>query len=170
MKNGILQTSCLLFLAVVFLSTPFAMAQTDSQTLTVELASIADFKIISLPIDVSINLAALSSEQSDLSSLYSIEHNHINEKIVTAQVTAGTGNPQGIILKTELTAPAAGDAVSSGKVEILDGSSTIPPAKTVVEKVPAGSFSNLALHYFAQANVTASIGSQEFTVTFTISE
>lgn len=171
MKNTKRWNYSILLVLILCLSTGNLAAQnSEGQQLTVELSPIADFKIVSLPIDVSINLTALNSSLSDLTSLYSIVHNHVNEKIVTAQVTGGTGNPQGIVLKAELTAPAAGDAVSNGQVEILDGSGVIPLARTVIEKVPAGSFSNLALHYQAVANVTAAIGNQQFTVTFTISE
>lgn len=157
-------------LIILVLAHSFALSgQVANQTVTVTLTEVADFQITSVPDkNVHINLANIDEDTTYSDGKYSLYHNSSNEKKVTAQVTAGP-SALGIILKAELEKPAP-TAESKGSVTILDGSATPLEAQVLLEKVPPGLFEDLALYYVARAGVTANVGANVFTVTFTIGE
>lgn len=141
----------------------------SSQIVNVTLTQMADFQITSTPDkNAHISLVNLNEDTTYLGGTYSVAHNSVNLKKILAEVTAGS-SALGIILKAELQAPAGG-AESKGQISLLDGGAVALGAQTLVDKVPAGEFLNLALHYVASADFSAAVGNNVFTVTFTISE
>lgn len=164
-KNKVLSAIFLLFLWGL----PQLVFCQSSQMVTVTLTQMADFQITSVPdTDAHIALLSLNSDTTYTDGTYSITHNSANLKKVLAQVTGGS-TALGIVLKAELQAPGGG-AESKGQISLLDGGAIALGAQTLVDKVPAGSYVNLALHYIASADFSATVGNNIFTVTFTIAE
>ncbi len=147
------------------------VASIDQHDFTVVLTQMADFQVTTTPDPGNVNITLLNLNQdiNYTDGKYSVAHTSPNEKKILAQVTGGSA-AFGITLRAYLEAPAAGAAETKGSVELLDGGVSPLAAQTLVEKVPPGFFEDLALHYSARANVSATVGANVFTVTFTVSE